>query len=35
MLKILKIISSKPKNVVKENSEYLGIFHLLKWKFQN
>jgi hypothetical protein len=23
-------ISSKSKNVVKENSEYLGLFHLLK-----
>jgi hypothetical protein len=28
---ISKIISSKSKNIVKENSEYLGIFHLLKW----
>ncbi len=23
------------KNIVKDNSEYFGIFHLLKWKFQN
>jgi hypothetical protein len=30
-----KIISSKSKNIVKENSEYLGIFHFWKWKFQN
>jgi hypothetical protein len=35
MLKISKIISSKSKKIVKENSEYLGIFHLLKWFFQN
>jgi len=34
MLKFLKIKSSK-KNDVKDNSEYLGIFHLLKWNFKN
>jgi hypothetical protein len=34
-LKISKMISSKSKNIVKDNSEYLWIFHLLKWKFQN
>jgi hypothetical protein len=34
MLKSVEIISSKSKNIVKENSEYLGIFYLLKWKFQ-
>jgi hypothetical protein len=26
-----KIISSKSKNILKDNSEYLGIFHFLKW----
>jgi len=35
MLKISKTISSKSKNIVKENSEYLGIFHLLELIFQN
>jgi hypothetical protein len=30
MLKFSKIISSKSKNIVKDNGEYLGIFHLLK-----
>jgi hypothetical protein len=30
MLKISKIISSKSKSIVKDNGEYLGIFHLLK-----
>jgi hypothetical protein len=35
MLKFSKIISFKSKNIVKDNSEYLGIFHLLKWIFQN
>jgi hypothetical protein len=30
LLKFSKIISSKSKNIVKENSEYLRIFHLLK-----
>jgi hypothetical protein len=30
MLKFSKIISSKSKIIVKDNSEYLGIFHLLK-----
>jgi hypothetical protein len=30
MLKISKIISSKSKN-----SEYLKLFHFLKWMFQN
>jgi len=35
MLKFSKTISSKSKNIVKENNEYLGIFHFLKWIFQN
>ncbi len=35
MLNFSNFISFKSKNIVKENSEYLGIFHLLKWKFQN
>jgi hypothetical protein len=30
MLKITKITFSKSKNIVKDNSESLGIFHLLK-----
>jgi len=30
MLKFSKIISSKSKNILKNNSEFLGIFHLLK-----
>jgi hypothetical protein len=30
MLKISKIISSKSKNIVKENLEYSGKYHLLK-----
>jgi hypothetical protein len=30
-----KFISSKSKKIVNDISEYLGIFHLLKWKFQN
>jgi hypothetical protein len=30
MLKASKTISSKSKNIVKENSGYLRIFHLLK-----
>ncbi len=29
-MKFSKTISSKSKNIVKENSEYLGIFYLLK-----
>jgi hypothetical protein len=29
MLKISKIIFSKSKNIVKKNSEYLGIFHFV------
>ncbi len=36
MLKFSKnnyFFQKKFKNIVKENSEYLGIFHLLKWKF--
>jgi hypothetical protein len=33
MLKFSKIISSKSKNIVKENSEYLGIFYFLKLIF--
>jgi hypothetical protein len=35
MLKISKNISSKSKNIVKKNNEYLGIFHVLKFKIQN
>jgi len=37
MMKISKIISpkSKKKYCEGDNSEYFGIFHLLKWKFQN
>ncbi len=35
MLKFSEIISSKSKNIGKDNSEYLEIFHLLKWIFQN
>jgi hypothetical protein len=36
MLKFTKNISSKPKKIiVKDNNEYLGIFNLLKWIFQN
>jgi hypothetical protein len=34
MLKFAKNISSKSKIIVKDNNEYLGIFYLLKWKFQ-
>jgi hypothetical protein len=34
-LKFSEIISSKSKNIVKDNNEYLQIFHLLKWIFQN
>jgi hypothetical protein len=34
MLKFSKIISSKSKNIVKQNNGYLRIFHLLKWMFQ-
>jgi hypothetical protein len=30
MLKFSKIISSKSKNIMKENSEYLKIFRLLE-----
>jgi hypothetical protein len=30
MLKFSKIIFSKSKNIVKDNSEYFGVFHLLK-----
>jgi hypothetical protein len=30
MLKFSNFVSSKSKDIVKENSEYLGIFHLLK-----
>ncbi len=33
MLKFSKIISFQSKNIVKENSEYLGIFYLLKMNF--
>jgi hypothetical protein len=35
LLKFSKNISSELKNVVKNNNEYLRIFDLLKWKFQN
>ncbi len=35
MLKFSKIICSKSKDIAKENEEYLGLFHLMKWKFQN
>jgi hypothetical protein len=35
MLKFSKIISSKSKSIVKEDSEYIRIFHLLKWMFLN
>jgi hypothetical protein len=31
MLKFSNFISFKSKNILKDNSEYLGIFHLLKW----
>jgi hypothetical protein len=34
MLKFSKIIFSKSNFFVKDRNEYLGIFHLLKWKFQ-
>jgi hypothetical protein len=34
MLKISKINSSKSKNIVKDNIEYLGIFHLLNENFK-
>jgi hypothetical protein len=30
MVRFSKIIFSKSKNIVKDNREYLGIFHLLK-----
>jgi hypothetical protein len=30
LLKFSKFISSKSKNIVKDNNEYLEIFHLLK-----
>jgi len=35
MLKFKKIISSKSKNIVKENQEYSGILYLLKCIFHN
>ncbi len=35
MLKFSKKKIPNQKNIVKDNSEYLGIFHLLKWIFQN
>ncbi len=35
MLKFSKIISPKSKNIVTDNSEYFGIFLLLKWIFKN
>jgi hypothetical protein len=34
-LKFSKIISYESNNIVKDNSEYLGLIHLLKWFFQN
>jgi hypothetical protein len=34
MLKISKIISSKSKNILKENSEYLRIFHIFNECFK-
>jgi hypothetical protein len=34
-LKFSKKKIPNQKNIVKDNSEYLGIFHLLKWIFQN
>jgi len=34
LLKFSEIISCKSKNIVKDNSEYLGVFYLLKWIFQ-
>jgi hypothetical protein len=30
----LKLFSSKSKNILKDNSEYIRIFHLLKWFFK-
>jgi hypothetical protein len=30
-----KLFLPNQKNIVKENGEYLQIFHLLKWMFQN
>ncbi len=35
MLKFSNFISSKSENIVKDNSEYLRIFHLLRCIFQN
>ncbi len=35
MLKFWKIIYSKWKEIVKDNSESLGISPLLKWIFEN
>jgi hypothetical protein len=35
MFEFLKIISPKSEDIVTDNSEYFGIFHLLKWIFQN
>jgi hypothetical protein len=34
-LKISKNIFSKSKNIVKNNSEFLRMFHLLKWIFES
>jgi len=34
MLKFFKLFLPNKKNIVKDNGEYLEIFHLLKWKFQ-
>jgi hypothetical protein len=34
-LKFSKTIFSKSKNIVKDNSEFLRMFHLLKWIFQS
>jgi len=35
MLNFQIFICSKSKDIVKENNEYLRIFHLLNWIFQN
>jgi hypothetical protein len=35
MLKFSKIISSKSKNIVKENSEYLGTFQFVELNVSN
>jgi hypothetical protein len=35
MLKFQFFFHPNQNIIVKKNSEYLRIFHLLKWKFQN